>query len=149
VNRLRALLALALLGVALPSDADTRYVTDRLAVAVRERPGRDARTLTLIPSDTAVEAIARRGAYTRVRLADGTEGWVEAIYLTASPTAALRLAQARAAVPVPVTPPPPPASGPGWGMTALAVLGGTLLGVAAGYLAHRARVRSRLYGLDL
>lgn len=153
--RLRRPLQVLLTLVPLCAAAQTVYVTDRLAVPVRERPGRDAATVALTTSDTPVERLQRQGAFSRIRLPDGTEGWVEDIYLTPRPTAAVRLAARRAAAAAAREREPAAAarSQPaGWALAA-GVATALLLGAGGGYLAGRARavrrMRARLHGLEL
>lgn len=134
---------------ALPARAQTLYVTDRLAIAVHERPGRDAPVVTLVTSDTPVERLARQGAFSRVRLPDDTTGWVEDIYLSAAPTAAVRLAALRAQGPVAAPPPPPRA---GYGALIAGIIAALAFGAggfAAGYALRVRHERARLHGLRL
>jgi SH3 domain protein len=85
-----ALLALLVsLGV---SAADgVRYVNDHLIITLRSGQGNDFRVLKSLPSGTKVELLEEDGDYSRVRTADGTEGWVTSWYLSDTPTAKLLL----------------------------------------------------------
>lgn len=133
-----------------PVHAQTLYVTDRLAIAVHERPGRDAPVVTVVTSDTPVERLARQGAFSRVRLPDDTTGWVEDIYLSATPTAAVRLATLRAQGPVAA--PPPPAPRAGYGALIAGIIAALACGAGGFAVGHTLRVRherARLHGLRL
>lgn len=144
----RSIVLLLAVCCAVPLQAQTLYVTDRLAIAVHERPGRDAPVLTVVTSDTPVERLTRQGAFSRVRLPDDTTGWVEDIYLSPTPTAAVRLAALRAQPPVA---PPPPARGGRGGLIAgiIAALALGAGGFAAGHALRVRHERKRLHGLRL
>ncbi len=62
--------------------AETRYVSDRLVITVREGMGNEYRVVKTIPSDTAVDVLDEQGRYLRVRLADGIEGYVLKQYIS-------------------------------------------------------------------
>lgn len=79
---------------ALAGQAQTRYVTDEVVITFRRGPGSEFAITRNLTSGDSVEVLEESGGeegYTRVRLADGTEGWVLTRYLQAEPTAALRL----------------------------------------------------------
>lgn len=84
-------LLFALSGSAL---AETRYVDDTLIITLRTGQGNAYQILRTLTSGTAMEALEGDDKYTRVRLQDGTEGWVLTQYLTNQPVARDRLAQA-------------------------------------------------------
>ncbi|ROR35023.1 TIGR04211 family SH3 domain-containing protein [Inmirania thermothiophila] len=95
---IRAALTLAALVLAAPAlRAETRYVTDRVEITVRSGPSLQNRILKLVPSGTAVELLEAdpESGYSRVRLADGTEGWIITRYLMDAPAARAQLAEAR------------------------------------------------------
>jgi SH3 domain protein len=86
--------------IALLSDfasAQTRYVSDDLVITLRTGPSTQnaiIRNLKTGDSMTVLEDREDEG-YSRVRTADGTEGWVLRQYLTAMPVARTQLAGAQ------------------------------------------------------
>jgi SH3 domain protein len=75
-----------------PAAAATMYVTDILRLAVRSGPGYGHDTVTTLVSGQKMEVLDTQADWVRVRLPDGTEGWVQEKYLTAEMTDNLRLA---------------------------------------------------------
>ena len=76
--------------------AQTRYISDEFFVPFRTGPSiQNAITRNLV-SGTRVEIVEDRedAGYSRVRLQDGTEGWVQTQYLQAEPIAEARLQSA-------------------------------------------------------
>jgi len=61
--------------------AETQYVTDRILLGVHLRAAEDSPLLSSIPSGTAVTILEISDNFTKVKLADGTEGWVSSSYL--------------------------------------------------------------------
>ncbi len=79
----RFLLALlAVVALALPAGAETRYVqdTDDGYLNLRRGPGTQHAIITRLTSGTAVEAIAAQGNWREVLLPDGTRGWLHVRY---------------------------------------------------------------------
>lgn len=66
---------------ALPSRADTRYVSDQLIISVREGRLPEDPALTYIVSGMPVEVLEEAENHLFVRLADGKEGWVKTKYI--------------------------------------------------------------------
>lgn len=62
--------------------AETRYVSDRLVITVREGMGNQYRVIKTLPTDSAVEVLEEQGRYLRVQLKDGTEGYVLKQYIS-------------------------------------------------------------------
>lgn len=58
------------------------YVTDQLLAGLYDRPDAGGEPRLLLKSGTPLEVISTDGGFSRVRLADGSEGWLEASYLT-------------------------------------------------------------------
>lgn len=84
-------LALALCGSV--ADAQTRYVSDQLVITFRSGPGSQfavSRNLTTGDRVEILEELTDEG-YARVRLQDGSEGWVLSRYLQPEPPAQLQL----------------------------------------------------------
>jgi SH3 domain protein len=61
--------------------AETRYVSDRLIVSVRNGTNQDDNVLGHIKTGTAVNVLEEKGRYLRIKTEDGLEGWVQAQYL--------------------------------------------------------------------
>jgi SH3 domain protein len=62
--------------------ADTRYVADQLVITLREGMGNEYRVLRTLRTDTPMEVLEEQGRYLRVRLEDGTEGYVLKQYIS-------------------------------------------------------------------
>lgn len=73
---------LFVLGAASFVSAETRYVSDSLVITVRELADDSSTRIKNIVTDTAFEVIEESGDYLKVRLEDGTEGYVKARYTT-------------------------------------------------------------------
>ncbi len=74
---------------------NTQYVTDELIITMRTGQGSQYQILKTLPSGTRLEVLeASETGYTRVRLADGLEGWVLTRYLSEEPVAKEKLAAA-------------------------------------------------------
>ncbi len=84
------LLALMMAGAA---GAETLFITDRLKLGLHESRERTSAVIELLPSATELEVLERDGSFVRVRTPDGTEGWVDAAYLTADLPARLEVAE--------------------------------------------------------
>ena len=77
------LLALVMATVA---SAETRYVADSLVITVRELPDSTSTHIKNIVTDTSFEVIEESGDYLKIRLQDGSEGYVKKRYTsTATP----------------------------------------------------------------
>jgi SH3 domain protein len=64
--------------------AETRYVSDTLVITVRELPDGSSTRIKSIVTDTPFEALEESGEYLKIRLDDGTEGYVTERYTTTS-----------------------------------------------------------------
>jgi SH3 domain protein len=62
--------------------AETLYVGDNQRVGVRPEPGTASAPLAIITTGDRVEVLEAGGEYSRVRTADGKEGWVRNTYLS-------------------------------------------------------------------
>lgn len=87
-----ALLAL----VATAGHAQARYVSDRLEVTLRTGTTTQHAIVRMLPSGTRVDVLETEAAsgYSRVRTAEGVEGWVLTRYLMEQPAAREQLAAA-------------------------------------------------------
>jgi SH3 domain protein len=77
-----------------------QYVTDRLEITLRSGQTNQHRIVKMLTSGTEVRVLEKddEAGYTRVRIPDGTEGWVLTRYLVPQPVARDQLAAADAAV---------------------------------------------------
>ncbi len=80
-NKLQIFSALVVLLFSLHAQAETMYVTDRILLGVHQQPNENSPIVATIPSGTALTVIQRQDSFSRIRLADGKEGWVSASYL--------------------------------------------------------------------
>lgn len=88
--RLSVLLLLALLAPAVV--AETAYILESASANLRSGQGSQQKILRELSPGSAVEVLETSVAgYTRVRLGDGTEGWVSSTDLTREPPAAVRV----------------------------------------------------------
>jgi SH3 domain protein len=77
-----------------------RYVTDELAIALREGPSGTAPTRGVLTSGARVTLLESRPGtgYARVRTGDGREAWIQEKYLVAEPIARARVERAEKAL---------------------------------------------------
>ena len=61
--------------------ADTRYVSDRLIISVRDAQNPDAAVLGYIETATPVDILEEKEDFLKIRTEDGLEGWVRAQYI--------------------------------------------------------------------
>lgn len=73
-----------------------RYVTDELAIALRDGPSGDSPTRGVLTSGARVVLLESRAGsgYARVRTGDGREAWIQEKYLKADPIARTRVERA-------------------------------------------------------
>jgi SH3 domain protein len=85
-----------LVSAAAVADAQTRYVSDRLEVTLRTGTTTQHAILRMVPSGTRVEVLETDAdsGNSRVRIPDGTEGWVLTRFLMDQPAARDQLAAA-------------------------------------------------------
>jgi len=65
----------------LPGIAEMLYVTDKIHIAMRAAPGKEAALLKMLASGTALEVLVKEGNQMQVRDPEKIEGWVDAGYL--------------------------------------------------------------------
>jgi SH3 domain protein len=83
--------------VCVSAPAATMYVSDQFTVPLRRGPSSSHRILHAgLPRGTALQVLGEDSAagFTQVRMANGTEGWIETHYLSAQPVARDRLVAA-------------------------------------------------------
>jgi SH3 domain protein len=68
-----------------PACAEILYIKPSLEVLMRKNQGDNARIVATVPMGTAVELLQGGKEWSRVRLQDGTEGWVRSRFLGSSP----------------------------------------------------------------
>jgi SH3 domain protein len=78
--------------------AETGYVTDRLMLGLHQAADTSDRPFRSLESGTRFEVLSGDRLYARVRLEDGTEGYVKAAYVVYEPPAKLIVDQAQARV---------------------------------------------------
>lgn len=80
----------------LPAMAASKFVSDELRITLRTGQGNQFEILKTLTSGMKLEILEETDTgYTRVRIPDGTEGWVRTQYLVDEPVAADRLASAQ------------------------------------------------------
>jgi SH3 domain protein len=75
------LLVLVLASV-LPAAADTRYISDRLIVTVRDSKGAGAETLATVTTDEPVQVLEEGDQFLKVRTQEGVVGFIHTQYIT-------------------------------------------------------------------
>jgi hypothetical protein len=88
------------------AQAEQLYIIDKLVVGVYPQADSEEGKLANLETGDAVEELERIDKHVRVRLSDGTEGWVKANYLTAQPPAIVRLKELQASGATPAAPSP-------------------------------------------
>ena len=98
MTTLRCILAACCLALVAPAVAqeDTAYVTDILRLGLHQAEDTSDRAFRSLESGQEMAVLERNSLYARVRLPDGTEGWVKAGFLVAEPPARLIVDQALA-----------------------------------------------------
>ncbi len=99
-GRVRALLACAALAAAAaPLRAgESLYVVEQLVVSLNSTADGSGERITTLKSGDRVELIERAGEAVHVRLPDGREGWLRALYVSGDEPMRPRLAQSEAEV---------------------------------------------------
>ena len=64
-----------------PVFSETRYVSDKLIISVRDGPNQDDHVLGYIKTGTAVDVLEEKERYLRIKTEDGLEGWVKTQYI--------------------------------------------------------------------
>ncbi len=82
---LATLLVLCAGGAVNPALADILYIKPSLEVLMRKNQGDNARIVATVPMGTAVELLQGGKEWSRIRLQDGSEGWVRSRFLGTSP----------------------------------------------------------------
>jgi len=93
----RLLILGAALLLAAACQAETRYVSDKLAVALLPKKDANSKLIKALTSGTALKVLDTSGDFSRVREPGGAEGWVESRYLTTDEPVSAQLAALQAA----------------------------------------------------
>jgi len=84
-------LTFILLVLAGPAMAETVYVNERQSVSIRAGVTAEDPVLGRVATGTGMELLEKTGTHTRVRAADGTEGWIANSLLTSEKPAAIKI----------------------------------------------------------
>ncbi len=76
--------------------AQAAHITDKLVIGLYEKQALKGEPLQLLASGTPVEVLEKQGDMLKVRLADDTQGWVEAGYVTDEKPVSMMLLEAQA-----------------------------------------------------
>ena len=71
--------------------AEDRYVTDQIMLGVHQAAKSESALVTSIPSGTRVEILTTQGDFSKIKLKNGTSGWVLSSYLIREKPAAAEL----------------------------------------------------------
>lgn len=87
------LTALAVCVFVLPATADTRYVIDELVITLRAGKSSQHKIIKTLKTGTALEVLEEDETYLKVRIPDGSEGYVLRQYVSSDPPKAQRIAE--------------------------------------------------------
>ncbi|MCP3672034.1 MAG: TIGR04211 family SH3 domain-containing protein [Gammaproteobacteria bacterium] len=62
--------------------AQAAHITDKLLVGLYAKPDTASQPTKVLPSGTPLDVQKKNGAFSKVRLGDGKEGWVKTIYIS-------------------------------------------------------------------
>lgn len=79
-------------------DVSAAYITDKLLAGIYEEPSSAQKPVKLLSSGIPVDILEKRAGYQRIKLSDGTEGWVNASYVTEDKPAQVKLEEAQAQI---------------------------------------------------
>ena len=89
-SSVRAIAAFLVLSFAMAAAAETGWVRDEVRLNLRTGPGTQFRIVGVLKTGDDVRILERREKWTRVRLADGKDGWIPVGYLSPEPPALVR-----------------------------------------------------------
>ena len=78
-----------------PSLASVFYIVPKAEVPIRSGQGRQYKIVAVLHEGTEVTLIEEDGPWSRVRLADGKEGWILSRYLSPEPPPKMQLEEAK------------------------------------------------------
>jgi len=93
-----AALGLLALLVALPAVAEPAWVSGDVRLNLRSGAGNQFRILGVLKTGDALQVLERSEKWTKVRTAEGEEGWIPGGYLNPQPPPAIRLEELEAEV---------------------------------------------------
>jgi len=76
--------------------AQAAHITDKLVIGLYEEQSLEGEPLKLLASGTPLEVLEKQDEVLKVRLADDTQGWVEAGYVTEEKPVSMMLLEAQA-----------------------------------------------------
>ncbi|MBW2452484.1 MAG: SH3 domain-containing protein, partial [Deltaproteobacteria bacterium] len=62
--------------------AETRYISDRMVVSLRDQPQDNANVVTYLRSDTPIEVLSESGEYVKVETGNGEVGFIKQNYVS-------------------------------------------------------------------
>lgn len=80
-NIIKIMAGITLLLSSLAVSAENQYVTDRVLLGVHAEPQRESLLIDSVPSGTSLKVLAETNGFKKVKLPDGSEGWVDAAFL--------------------------------------------------------------------
>lgn len=83
--------SVALLLFSTPLLAETVYIKERQVASVRSAPAADGQIVGRAATGTGLELLEQNDTHSRVRIADGTEGWVANSFIGREKPAALKI----------------------------------------------------------
>lgn len=90
---LRIITALVLLGIFSAAQAETVYVAERIRIGLRAEVLETSAVVKTVETGVPLEVIERFDKLVRVRDPQGTDGWIEARYLSPDPPARLQFSR--------------------------------------------------------
>ena len=90
-NSLRVVLFLMMWGMVSAAQAETVYVAERIRIGMRAEVVETSAVVKAIETGVPLEVVERFDRFVHVRDPQGTEGWLEARFLTPDPPARLQL----------------------------------------------------------
>jgi SH3 domain protein len=87
------LAALVVCVFVLPATADTRYVGDELVITLRAGKSSQHKIIKTLKTGTALEVLEEDESYLKVRIPDGSEGYVLRQYVSSDPPKTQRIAE--------------------------------------------------------
>ena len=86
-----ALVIISSIMITQPVAADTRYVGDQLVITLRQGKSTKHKILKTLKTGTPMEVLEEDPTYLKVRISDGTEGYVLRQYISSTPPKTLRI----------------------------------------------------------
>lgn len=93
-KRTRVILPLCLLLFTL--SAEGAHITDKLLAGFYKAPDKSSQPIKALPSGTPLEVLEEKDGYSKIRLGDSSEGWVENQYITQDKPARVMLLELQA-----------------------------------------------------